>query len=103
MLFDEGWSASPLPWIMDVLGADQLARMAGEPGLLAAVDQHAAAVRDAIVLDRETLSDYLLGFLDELLERGWRFTGQCDFAAVRLTAICWLARELGFLNDELSA
>jgi hypothetical protein len=103
MLFDEGWAASPLSWIMKMLGADQLARMAEEPTLLAEVDQHAAAVRDAIVLDRETLGDYLLGFLDELVERGWRFTGQRDFATFRLTAICWLARELGFLNDELSA
>lgn len=88
---------------METFGAEQLDRVIVDPGLLAAVDQHAAAVRSAIALDRETLSDYLLGFLDELRDRRWRFTGEHDFAALRLTAICWLARELGFLGDELPA
>ncbi|MGP3958820.1 DUF6401 family natural product biosynthesis protein [Nonomuraea sp. 3N208] len=91
---------------MGELGDTQLARMGSEPGLVAAVDQHAAVLRDAIPLDRETLGDYLLGFLDELRHRGWAFTGEpaeLDAAALRLTAVCWLARELGFLNDELPA
>lgn len=57
-------------------GDAQLARMDGDPGLVAAVDQHAAVLRDAIPLDRETLGDYLLGFLDELRERDWVFTGE---------------------------
>ncbi|MDP4508349.1 DUF6401 family natural product biosynthesis protein [Nonomuraea sp. NBC_00507] len=88
---------------MGELGDTQLARMGSEPGLVAAVDQHAAVLRDAIPMDRETLGDYLLGFLDELRHRGWAFTGEPDAAALRLTAVCWLARELGFLNDELPA
>ncbi|WP_188187765.1 DUF6401 family natural product biosynthesis protein [Nonomuraea sp. SYSU D8015] len=88
---------------MNVLGHSQLARMGSDPGLVAAVDQHAAVLRDAIPLDRETLGDYLLGFLDELRHRGWSFTGEPDAAALRLTAVCWLARERGFLSDELPA
>jgi hypothetical protein len=88
---------------MNALGDTQLALMGNDPGLVAAVDQHAAVLRDAIPLDRETLGDYLLGFLDELRHRGWSFTGEPDAAALRLTAICWLARELGFLSDELPA
>jgi hypothetical protein len=103
MHFEEGWSAAPLRWVMKRLGAEQLARAAAEPGLMAAVDQHAAELRETIVLDRETLGDYLLGFLDELRERGWVFTGVQDFPALRLTAICRLARELGCLGDELPA
>ncbi|TMR10274.1 hypothetical protein ETD86_40310 [Nonomuraea turkmeniaca] len=94
---------------MGELGDTQLARMGSDPGLVAAVDQHAAVLRDAIPLDRETLGDYLLGFLDELRHRGWAFTSEpsepadLDAAALRLTAVCWLARERGFLSDELPA
>ncbi|SEK88091.1 DUF6401 family natural product biosynthesis protein [Nonomuraea pusilla] len=97
---------------MSNLGRAQLARMASDPGLVAAVDQHAAVVRDSIPLDRETLGDYLLGFLDELRHRGWSCADrldeldeleELDAPALRLTAVCWLARELGFLEDELPA
>ncbi|WP_162795382.1 DUF6401 family natural product biosynthesis protein [Nonomuraea lactucae] len=103
MLFEKGWAASPLRWLMDTLGHAQLERMAAEPGLVAAVDQHAAELRETITLDRETLGDYLLGFADELRHRGWSFSGGHEPAAVRLTAICWLARELGLLADESPA
>ncbi|MEV0594847.1 DUF6401 family natural product biosynthesis protein [Nonomuraea cavernae] len=88
---------------MNSMGHAQLDRMAAEPGLVAAVDQHAAALRDTISLDRETLGDYLLGFADELRHLGWTPGGEHDVAAVRLTAICWLARELGLLADESPA
>ena len=103
MVFEEGWAVSPLRWLMNTLGDAQLARMNGDPGLVAAVDQHAAVLRDAIPLDRETLGDYLLGFLDELRERDWIVTGEPDAAALRLTAVCWLAREGGFLEGGLPA
>ncbi|MEU1719326.1 DUF6401 family natural product biosynthesis protein [Actinomadura sp. ATCC 39365] len=99
MVFEEGWALSPLRWLMDTLGHAQLARMESEPALVAAVDQHAALLRDAIPLDRETLGDYLLGFLDELRHRGWIFSGDHDAPALRLTAVCWLAREQGFLAE----
>ncbi|MEU8245539.1 DUF6401 family natural product biosynthesis protein [Nonomuraea sp. NPDC048916] len=103
MLFEDGWATSPLRWLMDTVGHGQLARMAVEPGLVAAVDQHAAALRDTIPLDRETLGDYLLGFADELRHLNWRPIGENDAVAVRLTAICWLARELSLLADESPA
>jgi hypothetical protein len=97
VLFADGWAASPLRWLMDTLGHAQLARMEAEPGLVAAVDQHAAVLRDAFPINRETLGDYLLGFLDELRHRDWIFSEEGDAAALRLTAVCWLAREQGFL------
>ncbi|MET7461043.1 DUF6401 family natural product biosynthesis protein [Nonomuraea sp. NPDC005501] len=103
MLFEKGWATSPLRWLMDTLGHAQLQRMTGEPGLVAAVDQHAAALRDTIALDRETLGDYLLGFADELRHRGWTVREELDAVALRLTAICWLARELDLLADESPA
>ncbi|TDE39517.1 hypothetical protein E1295_32865 [Nonomuraea mesophila] len=85
---------------MNALGDAQLARMHADPGMVAAVDQHAAVLRDAIPLDRETLGDYLLGFLDELRHRGWIFSGdETGAPALRLTAVCWLARELDLLED----
>jgi hypothetical protein len=70
---------------------------------VSAVDQHAAELRDAIPMDRETLGDYVLGFLDELRDREWMFDGELDAPALRLTAACWLARQSGFLEDGLPA
>jgi len=87
---------------MDTVGHAQLARMGTDPGLVAAVDQHAAELREMIPLDPETLGDYVLGFLDELRHREWVFAGELDAPALRLTAVCWLARELGFLEDGLT-
>lgn len=103
MHFEDGWATEPLQWVMNVLGRDQLARMATDPGLVAAVDQHAAILRDTIPLDGETLGDYVLGFLDELRDRGWAHLDPLDPRALRLTAACWLAREHGFLTDDLPA
>lgn len=88
---------------MDTLSPERIARLTAHPGVLAAVDQHMAALREAIELDEETLGDYLLGFVDELRDRNWTFTGEPDFATLRLTAICLLARRLGRLDDELPA
>lgn len=103
VLYPEGWSAAPLRWVMETVGARQLALLPRHPGLLAAVDQHVAALRETIEITEETLGDYLLGFVDELRERNWTYTGEPDFATLRLTAICLLARELGYLDDELPA
>ncbi|MFI7447426.1 DUF6401 family natural product biosynthesis protein [Nonomuraea sp. NPDC049714] len=103
MNLQDGWAASPLRSVMDMLGQAQLDRMTTDPGLVAAVDQHAAVLRDAIPLDRETLGDYVLGFLDELRDRDWMFYGDLDAPTLRLTAACWLARESGFLEDGAPA
>lgn len=81
----------------------RLAEFSVEPGLVAAVDQHAAAVCDALVparrgpegrtVRREELADYVLGFTDRLAEADWVEPAGYDFAALRLTAVCWLIRE----------
>ncbi|MBT2368805.1 hypothetical protein J7E88_26590 [Streptomyces sp. ISL-10] len=92
----------------------RLSEFAFEPGLVAAVDQHAAAVRDLLVtlvpgqrragspprreerfdkVRREDLADYVLGFTDWLTEIDWLEPVGYDFATLRLTAVCWLIRE----------
>ncbi|MDQ1009048.1 hypothetical protein QFZ82_003533 [Streptomyces sp. V4I23] len=96
----------------------RLSEFAFEPGLVAAVDQHAAAVRDALVplvpsqrrsgspvraepgdvLRREDLADYVLGFTDWLSEADWSEPVGYDFATLRLTAVCWLIREHDLLD-----
>ncbi|MEZ0093811.1 DUF6401 family natural product biosynthesis protein [Streptacidiphilus sp. EB129] len=78
----------------------RFAEFAFEPGFLAAVDQHVAAVRERLhasgpelelrPVDREALADYALGFTDVLAENGWCEPVGQDFAVCRLTAICWL-------------
>lgn len=90
--------------------SDQFARrlpeLAFEPGLVAAVDQHSAAIRDAVYehaysrVDghtslREALTDYVLGFTDALREMGWHTHEGYDFATLRLTAVCHFMREYG--------
>jgi hypothetical protein len=76
--------------------AARLPELAFEPGLAAAVDQHAAAIRDAVGGHsglRHALGDYVLGFTDALREMGWTHHEGYDFAGLRLTAVCWLTRE----------
>lgn len=79
----------------------RLPEMAFEPGLVAAIDQHAAAVRDAVLAAGTAepfhirLGDYVLGFVDALRELGWTETAGFDFASLRLTAVCWLIRDRG--------
>ncbi|GGL19881.1 DUF6401 family natural product biosynthesis protein [Planomonospora parontospora] len=66
------------------------------PGVGAALDQHAAEVRQAIVslgqqVGPVSLLGYLIGFWDGAHEAGWRAPGPdqpLDFAALRLSAVC---------------
>jgi hypothetical protein len=101
--------ASPLAGVVAAF-MPRLAEFAFDPGLLAAIDQHAAAVCDTLNMDqsevhlpvqrtvgREDLSDYVLGFRDVLTETGWQEPVGYDFATLRLTAICWLVREQDLL------
>ncbi|PZF80489.1 DUF6401 family natural product biosynthesis protein [Jiangella anatolica] len=65
------------------------------PGLLAEVDQHAAAVRDILVvtghgLGPVELADYARGVEDVARERGWRH-GDDDWVSLRLAGVCLLA------------
>ncbi|WP_137994013.1 DUF6401 family natural product biosynthesis protein [Streptomyces vilmorinianum] len=90
----------------------RLSEFSSDPGLVAAVDQHAAAVCDALIpaqrgseipavrraVRREDLSDYVLGFTDWLAEVDWVEPVGYDFATLRLTAVCWLIREYDLLG-----
>lgn len=74
------------------------------PGLVAMVDQHAAAIRDSIERDgvrlsRQSLTHYLHGFLDGIRERGWYSSDTAlDWETLRLMAVCWLAEQRGFVR-----
>ncbi len=86
----------------------RLAEFAFEPGFVAAVDQHAAEIRERLYahgpelvprpLGREELTDYALGFLDALADVGWNEPTGYDYAVHRLTAICWLVRRHNLLE-----
>ncbi|MFI2733414.1 DUF6401 family natural product biosynthesis protein [Streptomyces sp. NPDC018711] len=101
---------SPGSPLIDVVAAymPRLSEFSFEPGLVAAVDQHAAAVCDALIpaqrgpevrtVRREDLADYVLGFTDRLSEVDWTEPVGHDFATLRLTAVCWLIREHDLLD-----
>ncbi|WFE19813.1 DUF6401 family natural product biosynthesis protein [Solwaraspora sp. WMMD937] len=86
------------------LGAAGLAAAAVQPGLLAELDQHAAAVRDRLFADLRplspvTLARYADGVRDAATEAGWRppVVGPTtqwttvDWVTLRLVAVCQLA------------
>ncbi|WP_086829931.1 DUF6401 family natural product biosynthesis protein [Streptomyces sp. NRRL B-24572] len=101
---------SPGSPLIDVVATymPRLSEFSFEPGLVAAVDQHAAAVCDALIpahrgpgvrtVRREDLADYVLGFTDWLTEADWTEPVGHDFATLRLTAVCWLIREHDLLD-----
>lgn len=74
------------------------------PWMTAQIDQHAAAVRtsiqrDGVRLSRRSLAHYVRGFLDGTLERGWASDDtEYDWETLRLMAVCWLAKEQGFVR-----
>jgi hypothetical protein len=87
------------------VGAHGLQAAASSPGLRAAVDQHAAGVRDSLSADTRPMSAILLaaygeGVRDAALKHGWvPPEGEIDWTRndwvlVRLLAVCRLAREL---------
>ncbi|MDI2132790.1 DUF6401 family natural product biosynthesis protein [Yinghuangia seranimata] len=107
-IYPEGGAAGcPLAGLVSAYTA-RLTACAAEPGLTAALDQHAAAVCDALAppspgleprtAPRELLADYVLGFTDGLRKADWRAPDGHDFAALRLTAVCRLVREHGLLD-----
>lgn len=93
--------------------------VAATPALLAAVDQHAAAVRDIVAYDVEgsaavagsvLLASYARGMLDHARKQGWRFpqpatprrAAHPDWITLRLMAVCALARALDQRDAEHS-
>jgi Family of unknown function (DUF6401) len=82
------------------VGAAGLRRPAALPGLLAAVDQHAAEVRDSLTgADRpeaRTLLGYARGFVEAAIGRGWLpGAAHTDWESLRLAAVCLLMAQAG--------
>jgi hypothetical protein len=94
---------------MEQVGAAGLAAATAVPALLAAVDQHAAGVRDILLLGVEgaaatatavLLAGYAKGLLDEAGTDASRLraaVGECwhraDWLTVRVLAVCALSRD----------
>lgn len=96
---------SSLASLMDLVGSGGLSAAAANPGLLALVDQHAAAVRDSLYGDlRElstvTLAGYAEGVRAAATEHGWCPPLETvnwstdDWVSLRLLAVCALAKSL---------
>jgi hypothetical protein len=85
------------------VGETGIARMRRDPGLAAAVDQHASAVRDVITASgdvpvSEVLLEYVHGFTDAAIERGWWPADDfdevpLDWETVRVVAVYALMRK----------
>ncbi|GAA0737305.1 hypothetical protein Drose_35380 [Dactylosporangium roseum] len=95
--------------LMTWLGEAGLHAAASSAGLRAAVDQHAAAVRDALG-DPErgpsvvALAGYATGVRDTLIEAEWQLPpvaeldwAKAEWPTLRLVAVCALARSAGYL------
>jgi len=87
------------------VGATGLAATAESPALLAAIDQHAASVRDSLSADTRPLTAVILaayaeGVRDAAVKHGWSPpVGEIDWTRDdwvlrRLLAVCALARLL---------
>lgn len=101
-----------LAGLMSSVGASGLSAAARHPGLLAAIDQHAAAVRDSLLegsrgrtgptsIRPAVLAAYVEGVRDAAVEHGWRPPAgpidwtDPDWVLLRLLAGCALAHDLG--------
>lgn len=89
------------------IGGPGMAAAADVPGLTAAVDQHAAAVRDILAIGVDgpavvgviPLAGYARGLLDHARTMGWPIGAPMGWAEVnwlttRLLAVCDLARRI---------
>jgi hypothetical protein len=95
---------STLTGLMTWLGDAGLAASAQVPGLQAEVDQHAAAVRDALgdpepCPDAVSLAGYASGVRDAASDAGWLMPdldqvewSTVDWPTLRLLGVCALAR-----------
>lgn len=85
-----------LDWLADHIGVAGLT--AAAPGVVAALDQHMAAVRDILAYGVPTaalgvlLTGYGRGVLDQALEYGWQpHPEHWDWVRLRLAAVCSLS------------
>jgi hypothetical protein len=105
-------------WLAGEAGQVSLARSAGQPGMRASVDQHSAAIREALGarLTVGALLSYAQGFTEAAVARGWwprrpgvaaqereaaleRVAGLereagLDWESLRLAAVCRLVLEV---------
>lgn len=93
----------------DTVGACGLVAADANPGLMAAIDQHSAGIRDSLTADVRPLTPVLLaayaeGVRDAAFTHGWRPPmGPIDWSEDnwvlrRLLAVCALARTLAESN-----
>ncbi|WP_199433063.1 DUF6401 family natural product biosynthesis protein [Qaidamihabitans albus] len=99
-VWHESAARRELASLADRLGHAGLRLGSLAPGLLAAVDQHAASVRDILTLSggrvsAAELAGYARGVQDVAAESGWRLPGHAswtpDWVSLRLIAVCLLA------------
>jgi hypothetical protein len=100
--------------MMARVGVDGLVAAFADPGLLALVDQHAAAVRDALAdADREPDAEALAAYARSIVAAARRYgryvpaAGEApvrpaewlagDWHLLRLVGVCLLAEDLGLL------
>ncbi|WP_130508184.1 DUF6401 family natural product biosynthesis protein [Krasilnikovia cinnamomea] len=87
------------------VGVSGFAAAAESPGLLAAVDQHSAGIRESLSADSRPLTAVVLaayaeGVREAAYKHGWRAPADGidwevqDWVLVRLLAVCTLARSL---------
>jgi hypothetical protein len=96
-------------WLAGEAGQVSLARSGDSSRLRAAVDQHAAAVRDALggQVSAGMLTSYARGFVEAAVARGWwpphrvppgspgsPGRPQLDWESLRLAAVCRLYTEI---------
>jgi hypothetical protein len=92
--------------LLNRFGRAGLATAALRPGLAAAIDQHTAAIRDALFGDfrpitPDALAGYAQGIREYAAERGWTMPAtpvdwrRCDWVLVRLLAVCAIADHPG--------
>lgn len=98
------------------IGSHGMAAAATRPGLAAAIDQHAAAVRDILTIGVDgpttlgpiSLAGYAQGLLDHARAKGWPVQAPAEWTAVdwmttRLLAVCDLARRINEPRVNLEA
>jgi hypothetical protein len=89
----------------ETVGFSGLVAAGANPGLMAAVDQHAAGIRDSLSADERpltavTLAAYAEGVRDAAFTHGWHPPAgeidwsENDWVLLRLLAVCSLARTL---------
>lgn len=102
----DGDVSEELGFLVRDIGDAGIAEMAGSPALAAAVDQHAAAVRDLLVgpggshPDPDSLMKYLHGFAEDAFRRGWWPASTEDWEFVRIVTVCWMMRQGAARPDQ---